>query len=123
MCKCKTGLSLLLALFMFTIATAQPQSGKRIRFQRYRSSASVSGTVQDKPVVYLVGAKAGQHMKIEITKGAAFRLFTPVGEPLQGGKGVVVAKEDLDETGDYRIEVEKISGTRVSNFSLIVSID
>jgi hypothetical protein len=121
--KCRTDLLLALALLIFTVASAQPQSGKRIRFQQYRSSASVSGSVQDKPIVYLVGAKAGQHMKIEITKGAAFRLFTPSGEPLQGGKAVVVAKEDLDETGDYRIEVEKINKARSSSFTLIVSID
>lgn len=112
------------ALTIFMLANAFAQDGaRRISFQRGRSSTVVKGVVRsDDTITYLLGARSGQTMDLDISKGATFRLFTPSGEPLQGGKGVSGATEDLQESGDYRIEVEKRSSKRSVPFSLTVAI-
>lgn len=112
------------ALTTFMLVSAFPQDGaRRISFQRGRSSAIVRGVIySDDTLSYLVGARSAQTMDIDISKGAAFRLFTPSGEPLQGGKGVSGATEVLEESGDYRIEVESRSSRKSVPFTLKVVI-
>jgi hypothetical protein len=112
-----------LLAIIFSNALAQTGSERRISFQRGRSSAIVKGVIgSDDTITYLIGARAGQSMDLDISKGAAFRLFTPSGEALQGGKGVSGATEDLEETGDYRIEVEHRSQKKSVPFTLKVAI-
>ncbi|MEK6283028.1 MAG: hypothetical protein AABN95_21935 [Acidobacteriota bacterium] len=112
------------ALMTLMLANAFAQdSARRINFQRGRSSAVVKGVVRsDDTITYLIGARSAQTMDVDISKGAAFRLFTPAGEPLQGGKGVSGATEVLEETGDYRIEVESRSRKRSVPFTIKVAI-
>jgi hypothetical protein len=61
-------------------------------------------------------------MDLDISRGAAFRLYTPSGQALQGGKGVSGATEELEETGDYRVVVEHRSRRRSIPFALKVTI-
>jgi hypothetical protein len=112
------------ALIAFLLANAFAQDGaRRISFQRGRSSAIVKGVVHSgDTITYLIGARSEQTMDIDISKGTAFRLFTPSGESLQGGKGVSGATEVLEETGDYRIEVESRSSRRSVPFTLKIVI-
>lgn len=112
------------ALTTLMLASAFAQDGaRRINFQRGRSSAIVKGVVHsDDTISYLIGARSEQTMDIDISKGAAFRLFTPGGEALQGGKGVSGATEVLEVTGDYRIEVENRSRKRSVPFTLKIVI-
>ena len=98
---------ILLSGFLLTTAVARTKDVRRVRFQRGRSTAVVRGTVKrDRQITYLVNARAGQHMSLSITRGAAFRLSTPSGNSLEGGKGVSRTEQDLEETGDYRVVVE-----------------
>jgi hypothetical protein len=98
----------ILILAAFNSAQAQGGAARRIHFQRGHSSATVNSTVTcGQTITYLVGAKSGQKMSVHLSgKGAAFRLSTPSGGNLEGGKAVNNATEDLDESGDYRIVVE-----------------
>ena len=116
--------TMVFALVTLMLANSFAQDGaRRINFQRGRSSAVVKGVVHsDDTIKYLIGARAEQTMDIDISKGAAFRLFTPGGEPLQGGKGVSGATEVLEETGDYRIEVESRSRKRSVPFTITIVI-
>jgi|ERR1051326_4726775 hypothetical protein len=100
-----TTLAFSLAL-MLTTSLAQDSSVRRVKFQRGRSSALVKGTVRcGSTITYLIGAKAGQKIRLHISGRAAFRLSAPGGDPLQGGKAVSKAAEELDETGDYKVAV------------------
>ena len=117
--------SMFVVLLTITFSNVLGQTGseRRISFQRGRSSAIVKGVIaSDDAITYLIGARSGQTMDLDISKGAAFRLFTPSGEALQGGKGVSGATEDLEETGDYRIEVEHRSQKKSVTFTLKVAI-
>ncbi|MFO1519058.1 MAG: hypothetical protein U1F57_05280 [bacterium] len=95
-------------LFLASTVQAQTDSVRRLKFQRGHSSAVVRGNLScDQTVTYLVGAKAGQKMSVHLSgKGAAYRLGTPNGGALQGGKAVNRSTDDLDESGDYKISVE-----------------
>ena len=111
------------AVVMTPIALGQCGDVRRIRFQRGRSSAIVRSSVRKNEIItYLVSASAGQTMNLNISRGTAFRLYTPSGNSLQGGKGVSGATEELEETGDYRIEVESRSSKSRVSFSLNVAI-
>lgn len=108
---------------MAPIALGQSGDVRRIRFKQGRSSTVVRSSIGKKEIItYVVGATAGQTMDLDISKGTAFRLYTPGGDSLQGGKGVSGATEELDETGDYRIEVESRSSKSRVSFSLSVTI-
>ncbi|MGH9842876.1 MAG: hypothetical protein ACREEM_29410 [Blastocatellia bacterium] len=97
----------MLIILMMATSFAQDTTARRVKFQRGRSSALVNGTVKcGSTVTYLIGAKAGQKMKLHISGRATFKLSTPTGEPLQGGKAVSNATEELEENGDYKVEVE-----------------
>ena len=119
----KVMLPAILMLLAFNSAQAQGGATRRINFQRGHSSANVNSTVTcGQTITYLVGAKSGQKMSIHLSgKGAAFRLGTPSGGNLEGGKAVNNATEDLDESGDYRIVVECWK-QRSSAFSLEVVV-
>ena len=105
--KRKVTVLVLSLTLMLATSLAQDSSVRRVKFQRGRSSALVKGTVRcGSTVTYVIGAKAGQKMRLHISGRAVFRLSTPGGDPLQGGKTVSSATEDLDETGDYKVAVE-----------------
>ena len=115
--------ALMMVIALTPLLQAQNSGARRIRFPRGSTSTSVRGTLgRDDVITYLVGARAGQTMTLEITRGAAIRLFTPSGEALQGGRGVSGADEELEETGDYRIEVESRSRRPRQPFTLYVII-
>ena len=59
-------------------------------------------------------------MTLSITKGAGFRLSSPVGS-LEGGKIVSKSQQELDESGDYEIVVSSLSNKGVS-FALEIII-
>jgi len=102
--------ALMFSLFLSIPTTLHAQGGgeERIRFQRGHSSAHMTGTIRcDQTETYLAGAKAGQKMSVHLSgPGAAYRLSTPSGNTLQGGKAVNQSTDELNETGDYKIVVE-----------------
>jgi hypothetical protein len=106
-------------LFLWTITdTFADGIRKRIKFPRARTSTVISNAVLREDFdQYLIGARAGQRMKVEITSvegNAAFQIQRP------GNKGMLpgAAWDDdatrwngeLSETGDYVIEVAPTRG-------------
>lgn len=99
---------------MLTLLGAQLASGsarsrvRRIHFQRGATTTSVHGRlrgINDK-ALFVVRARQGQHMQIEITgRGPTRGFITSPSGAQNGGPGGIVFDEDLTETGDYRIRV------------------
>ena len=117
----------LLLLAMLILGSAPAHGGssdvRRIRFQRGRSSAVTRSTIgRSEKITYLVAAKAGQTMSLSISRGAAFRLTSPSGNTLEGGKAVSSTTQELEETGDYQVVVESLSRRQNIPFTLEVVV-
>ena len=118
-------LPLLLAL---TLGSTAQDTPRRIRFARGSSSAAVEGAVvRGERAVYLVGARAGQQMRVRVTspeENAVFQLHAPGRGGMLRGAGetddATAWSGALPSTGDYRIVV---GGTRGNaEYRLTVSI-
>jgi hypothetical protein len=91
---------------------------KRIKFPRGRTSTVVSNAVLREDVDrYLVGARAGQRMKVEISSvegNAAFQIHRPDNQGMLPGAAwdddATSWNGELPETGDYVIEVAPTRG-------------
>jgi hypothetical protein len=122
------------------LAAAQQRKvgAPRVRFRRGASSATVSGTLSSRVLErsFLVGAKAGQELTIQIkaqtSDGLDFvnvMLYDPSGKPAASSEGSAL-KARLKQSGDYRIEVsppgsfyrENVTGYKKGQFSLLVNI-
>jgi hypothetical protein len=115
-----------LAVFFFSTSFVT-EAQTRIYFARGATQATARGYlrgVRDE-VLFVLRAKAGQHMKVEIRGRGATRgvvMFPSGGQ--DGGPGGVVFDGILPDTGDYRIRVTESSmaNTWRGNFTLIVDI-
>lgn len=116
----------LLAVILFcTVFVTDAQT--RIYFARGATRATAHGYlrgVRDE-VLFVLRAKAGQHMKVEIRGRGATRgvvVFPSGGQ--DGGPGGVVFDGILPDTGDYKIRVTESSMANAwrGNFTLIVDI-
>ncbi|MDQ3748313.1 MAG: hypothetical protein M3367_04740 [Acidobacteriota bacterium] len=120
-------------------STASERNSKteRIRFAPGKSSTVVSGKlIGSEEIVYLVGARAGQTIKVKITEGgrtdgggnndAVFHIVAPDGSYPMGMAGELAELETgwrgkLKKSGDYKIVVGTIESEKV-NFKMSVSI-
>src|SRR5690242_9503568 len=98
--------ALLLLLYAADLQAAEAQ---RIRFPKGKTSVEVSGrfTRQTTERSFVLWARKGQHMKVEIkplspTLITAGTVDSPSGTS-DGGPGGVIFDGDLTETGDYKI--------------------
>ena len=99
---------------------------KRIRFAKGRSSAVVNSAVLREDVdMYIVGAKAGQTMRIKITSvedNARIQITKPQQKGLLPGAGfdedITEWSQKLTETGDYLIEVAPTRGNATYRLSV-----
>ena len=109
----------------------------RLRFAHGTSSATVSGSLTSRSLerAYIVGARAGQVLRVRVSAKtsdgldfASVIVLDPHGRPLsnEGGRGL-----RLTQSGDYRIEVsppgsfyrEKQTGRKALRFTLSVAIE
>ena len=110
------------------VAPKTESGTKRISFDAGESSATVSGgVIRGERSVYVIGAKSGQLMSVEITSledNAVFQIKTPGGKFLSyagDGDDATDWNGQLPESGDYKIIV---GGTRGNaSYKLTVSID
>lgn len=119
----------LLMTLVLSVASITSADGvrKRLKFAKGRSAATVSGAViRGDEDTYIVGARAGQTMRVKITsleKNAVFTVKDAAGNYLQdAGEGDDATNwtGDLPSTGDYEISV---GGTRGNaTYKLTVSI-
>jgi hypothetical protein len=91
---------------------------QRIKFPRGRTSTTISNAVLREEIdEYLLGAKAGQRMTVEISSvegNAAFLIHTPGRNGMLAGAGegddATSWEGELPATGDYVIEVAPTRG-------------
>jgi hypothetical protein len=121
-------------LVLIACAAAMAQGGgkaepNRIEFKRGTSSTTISGTVRgDEQAEYVLGAKEGQRLVINLTsvpaKSSVFQLLGPDGDTL----GLEFdANYDysgtLPKTGDYSITVSRPTQSKGSSkYQMTISI-
>ena len=103
--------SMIGALFLISAVQAQ-RAPQRISFARGATVARARGYlggIKDE-ALFVLRAKSGQHMRVEISGRGATRgvVIFPSGKQ-DGGPGGVVFDDSIDETGDYRIRVTESS--------------
>ena len=114
--------------FALAVATAQTESSpRRIKFARGATVAHARGYlrgVRDE-AWFVLRAKSGQHMRIEISGRGATRgvVVFPSGKQ-DGGPGGVVYDGVIDESGDYKIRVTESTMAEAwrGRFTLTVKI-
>ena len=110
-----------------TYRSASPPT--RIRFTTGAISAQVRGhfTPANERVHYVIKARKGDHMVVNIipvTRGLtmAGTVAFPSGQG-DGGPGGIIMNSDLDESGDYTIEVNQHTmGSNYSSGSFILEV-
>ena len=106
------------------ILIAQTARSRRVRFPRGSSSTTIRDSViRGERNVYILGARAGQTMRVNISSsqaqgGALFDVVSPDGVVM--GTSIATFDEELPATGDYRIVVGGSRGN--ASFSLNVGI-
>jgi hypothetical protein len=106
------------------------QNGGRIRFKRGESSAVITGKIKNgNQVTYIVGAKAGQTLNIDVTDGGenndvVFTITAPNGQTAgeEGDDYYGEWRGELPQTGDYKLVFGAIE-SKNTNFTLYISID
>ena len=125
----KTKLSLTLGLFAFICIAASvssAQTARRIEFEKGRSSATVSSSTGAYGVAYVVRARSGQKIVIDLTPVS--NVGVKVETDGTDGHQVLLREErgghyevGLEEGGDYTIFIGSKTGRPVS-FKLTVKI-
>jgi len=113
-------LTILLVVLMLGTVTLTFAEGvrKRIKFPRGRTSTVINNAVlRDEIDQYILNARAGQKMKVDITSvedNASFQITRPDKTQLLPGAGfdddVKHWNGELPESGDYTIEVAPTRG-------------
>lgn len=106
--------------------TAIAQTPARIHFSRGATRVTARGFLRgvNDQALFVLRAKSGQHMRVEISGRGATRgvVIFPSGKQ-DGGPGGVVFDDDIDETGDYRIRVTESSMANAWRGTFVVKID
>lgn len=119
----------LLTFLLSIVPVAVAQGGKaeplRVQFKRGTTSAKLSGTVRGtEQFEYVVAARAGQWMFVEVTSApsdsAIFLVNDPAGEE---GAYQYYWSGTLKQTGDYLISISKPPAYAASHFMLTVTIE
>lgn len=119
----------LLALLLGVVPVAVAQGGKaeplRVEFKRGSISATLTGTLRGtEQFEYVVAARAGQWMFVEVTSAPAdaaiFLVKGPAGEE---GSYHYYWSGTLKQTGDYLIYVSKPPDFGISHFTLTITVD
>src|SRR5437879_2845878 len=85
---------------------------QRITFARGATVARAAGYLRglNDAADFVLRAKAGQHMRVEINaRGATRGMVTFPSGKQEGAPGGVIFDDNIDETGDYRIGVSESS--------------
>jgi hypothetical protein len=114
-----TGIALASMLVIATMSVSFADGvRKRIKFPRGRTSTVINNAVLREDIdQYLLGAKAGQRMKVEISSvegNASFQIMMPGNKRMLPGAtfddDATRWNGELPETGDYVIEVAPTRG-------------
>ena len=108
--------AMIVGAFLFSagpISSVRAQKApQRVTFARGATVARVTGYLRgmNDYALFVLRAKAGQHMRVEINAFGATRgmVIFPSGKQ-DGAPGGVIFDDDIDENGDYRIRVTESS--------------
>src|SRR5438132_6607013 len=104
--------ALCFSALLITLAPFAVSGQTRIYFTRGATQAAARGYLRGirDEVNFVLRAKAGQHMRVEINARGATRgvVIFPSGKQ-DGAPGGVIFDDDIDESGDYRIRVTESS--------------
>lgn len=119
-------LALAIAILGFGVSAQAQKAPRRIIFARRATVARASGYlrgVRDE-VWFVIRARAGQHMRVEIRGHGPTRgvLYFPSGKQ-DGGPGGAIYDGDIDESGDYRIRVTESSMANAWRGSFTVTVE
>src|SRR5437016_12005867 len=118
--------ALCFSALLITLAPFAISGQTRIYFTRGATQAAARGYLRGirDEVNFVLRAKAGQHMRVEINGRGATRgvVIFPSGKQ-DGGPGGVVFDDKIDETGDYRIRVTESSMANAWRGNFTVTID
>lgn len=99
---------------------------RRIRFRSGATAARVRGSLKgiSDEAVFVLRARSGQHMRINISGEGPTRgtLLFPSGKQ-DGGPGGVIFDDVLTETGDYRIRVTESSMAEAWRGSFVLEVE
>jgi hypothetical protein len=118
--------AIITAVFLISSAPAQ-KAPQRVYFARGATEARVTGYLRGirDEAVFVLRAKAGQHMRVDIRGRGATRgmVIFPNGQQ-DGAPGGVVFDGTLPVTGDYRIRVTESSMANAwsGSFTLIINV-
>jgi hypothetical protein len=102
---------LVTAAFLISPAVAQ-KAPQRVTFARGATVARATGYLRgiNDEAVFVLRAKAGQHMRVEVNARGATRgiVIFPSGKQ-DGQPGGVIFDDNIDEAGDYHIRVTESS--------------
>jgi hypothetical protein len=118
--------AIITAVFLISSAPAQ-KAPQRVYFARGATEARVTGYLRGirDEAVFVLRAKAGQHMRVDIRGRGATRgvVIFPNGQQ-DGAPGGVVFDGTLPVTGDYRIRVTESSMADAwsGSFTLIINV-
>ncbi len=109
-----------------TTPPGQP-GNQRIRFASGATSASINGEVDGNIYQgYLLEARSGQHMQVNIISSSNplyLTVVSPGGTPLARAQaGAQSFDNDLPESGDYTLQVSAPAGTPTTYYTLVVSV-
>jgi hypothetical protein len=121
----------LLALLLLTAPSAWAQ--KRVKFPAGRTTVTLKGLTTGgpsesggmKPVAYLLRARKGQQMTLQLTsakKNAVFGLYAPGMDLVEGAQNVANWSGELPKTGDYEIIVFPKDEVTNTTFTLKVTV-
>src|SRR5438045_4818726 len=118
--------SFVIAAAVIACAVSVAVAQTRIYFGRGATRTTARGYLRGirDEVNFVLRAKAGQHMRVEINGRGATRgvVIFPSGKQ-DGGPGGLVFDDNLDETGDYRIRVTESSMANAWRGRFTVTID
>lgn len=112
----KTGLNVLIVALISLMSVSDSLAQTRIRFQRGRSSATVTGTLAGGATRgFVLGARAGQTLTATLSCGNGKCDFT------QGELHDTSYSHYVENNGDVYISIDN-HGARATNFTMTVSI-
>jgi hypothetical protein len=109
--KLKTALVTVAAIFCVGIfaSLATAQARVVVRFSKGHDAASAKGSIKGYTYIdYVLGAKAGQHMLIELTSTedkAQMVVLDPDKQNVDEGTGVQAYSGDLEKSGNYTVRI------------------
>ena len=117
--------AMIVGAFLISSVRAQ-KAPQRVTFARGATVARARGYLRgmNDAAEFVLRAKAGQHMRVEVSaRGATRGMVTFPSGKQEGAPGGVFFDDDIDESGDYRIGVSESSMGDAWRGSIVLKIE